>query len=384
MSKTTPSIRSYIKDTQHNILQRDGTEQGTWAFASDTGNIFVSHGGGWLQYNSASSTGETVLTHNNTTTQLPYTSLGHFDATDQDTLITPSKSSVDDQEAVSRWKSTNNGIFSLDAQRISQTPIYLTDGMGTGLPGVDFKKTKLVSPAVQNEHTYTGNFTTFMVLKFHPIWLNGDKYNVGYTQTAYPGWEGTNERNPDAPNSFGIYGPCTLTNDRSSIGAGIIDYYDANHASYRRYRYPRGGLDNVDTFSTASLFTNTYDSKFGTSGMSEERLESQVHAYIRGLGLNWGDRMILSWRSQSADKNNLGGSTDFQCAGNGYNAHYGGTMGDHVLRGLSIGQGNNSESGGWMIVGEMIIFNNYITNDDMDKIGNYLSLKWSTPWVDMS
>jgi hypothetical protein len=94
--------------------------------------------------------------------------------------------------------------------------------------------------------------------------------------------------------------------------------------------------------------------------------------------------MILSWRCQSPIKNTLSGSIDFQIAGDAFNGHPSWNLGDHVLRGLSIGQGTGGEDGGWMTVGEMLVFNNYVRNSDMNKIGDYLSTKWSTPWLDMS
>ena len=385
MSITNPDIKSYIKDTQQNILTRDSTEQGIWAFASDTGNIFVSNAGGWLQYNSDTSTGNTTLIHNNVTTQLPFAALGHFDASDVNTLTSPSKSPVSDLESVGRWKSTDNGMFALEAQRISQTPMYLAEGMGTNLPGVDFAGTKLISPMIQNKHTYTGDFTTFMVLKFKPVWLNGDYSPTGVTDANHPGWEGTNERVGNPPVHIGIYGSCTNTDDRSSIGAGIEEHRAATHHSYFRYRLPRGGHHTPNTYAYTNVFTSTYNSKTATgyNEFDENRRKSQVHANLRNIGLNWGDRMILSWRSQSPIKNTLSGSVDFQIAGDALNIHPTWSLGDHVLRGLSIGQGTAGEDGGWMTVGEMFVFNNYVNNSNMNKIGDYLSTKWSTPWVDM-
>ena len=80
--KTTPDIKSYIKDTQQNILESDSSESGIWAFATDTGSIFVSHEGGWLEYASDRSKGTSTLSLNDETYNIPHGLIAHLDARD--------------------------------------------------------------------------------------------------------------------------------------------------------------------------------------------------------------------------------------------------------------------------------------------------------------
>jgi len=393
--KTTPDIKSYIKDTQANILARNSTESGIWAFASDTGNIFVSDSGGWLQYNSDEVTGSTTLTHNNVDIQLPYTALGHFDATDTQSLKTTANKTVDDRSSVGEWESTDNGKYTLEATRLSQAPAYVVNGMGSGKPGVDFHNTRLTTPVRENTHTNSGDFTVFMVTRFKPAWLNGDYRTIdadrAATPTSYPDpwnddpeWRGTNEKHPGTPSDFGLFGSCAVDDDHLSIGASLQQNVGAGHFTGWRYRYGRGGGNSINTYSDTLPFTNTYDSyKIDTTGYTEQQINSQVDSSINNVGLNWGDTMILSWRYQSGQKNTPG-TVDRQIAGGAYYRISTAARGDHVLRGLSIGQGTFNETGGWMTVGEFLVFNNFIGSSDMNKIGDYLSTKWSTPWTDMT
>ena len=381
--KTTPDIKSYIKDTQQNILERDSSESGIWAFASDTGSIFVSQDGGWLEYASHNSKGTSTLSVNDETINIPHGLIAHLDAKQTDTRRSTANTPIENQAAVGGWDSTSQAILNVQADRTSMAPTYLSNGLGSNRPGIQFKRTALVSPMEQNIHTYTGNFTVFMVLKFEPIWLNGDVYRVGYkVDDDHTG--GTNQLIGTPPTHFGLYSSADNGGsgaDPLTIGASLENSYATNYWNYMRFKNALGGANSVTATTTDTLFAPQYNSDTG-AGVGNE--DSQVHANLRNVGLNMGDRMIFTWQYTSADRMSRG-DMSVSVAGKagtyGWSGSYGGA-GDYVLRGLKVGGNPHQVDGGWFTLGEMLVFDDNMGTNYLNQVGDYLSTKWSATWID--
>lgn len=379
--KTTPDIKSYIKDTQQNILESDSSESGIWAFATDTGSIFVSHEGGWLEYASDRSKGTSTLSLNDETYNIPHGLIAHLDAKQTDSITSTANTAIENLAAVGSWSSTDQAILNLEADRTSQAPTYLSNGLGSGRPGIQFRRTSLTTPLEQSQHTYTGNFTVYIVMKFEPTWLNGDYHRKGFfADDEHIG--GQNELIGSPPTHMGIYSSAVESDavkDPLTIGSAIENKYAGNYWSYFRWRCGMGG-HGTDTHTTNdATFAPQWNSDTNPDP-GEAIKQGQVHESLRNLGMNLDDRMILCWQYKSADRLSPGLLTK-SVAGSGRIINYD-DLGDYVLRGLKIGGNANYEDGGWMTVGEFLVFDEMLSTNHLNVVGNYLSTKWSATWVD--
>lgn len=377
MSITTPQIRSYKKDTHSNIVNSSSIEDGQWAFAVDTGSIFLSRDGGWIEWSADSRTGSHTFT--DTSDQqitLPYSPIAHLDAANLNSMLTARGVAPSDGDSISEWQSVNSGTYTVKQPRASERPEYDANGLGTGRPAVHFKGTTMATGEEFNSKSNHGDYTVIMALRLNKVMLNNDRYMQG--GTSYTDKPQTNQVISDIPD-FSLFGSAVdsyAQSGTSGLSSSIEFKYDTNTFNYLEWLL-MGGNVYWDDLNLVDIYT-------GDGDVAEGGFDGSLHAGLRALGAGVDTNWILTFRVASRSLNSHGLIERAICGG-AYTHRYTTNIGTFSMRGLGIGIANTAMTprGGNFMLGEMFVYNDLIETGHLNQIGSYLSAKWSAPWVQL-
>ena len=340
-------INIFIRDTQQNIFNTGADVDNKFAVATDTGSVFVSRDGGWLEWKAQSSIiGEYNLP--GTELIIPHAPIVHVDATDINTLLTKDSQAPTQNQQVAVVNS-QVGDYVLTQPESTKRPTYHDDLLNSR-PGLRFRDTQFLkthNPA-QIKNTYKNDFTIFMVFKPKKIWKN---------------WNNTNdETDPnvqlETTNShWTLYDCAGGFHDYESSYLRTV-YESTTHPTYFRYTLYGGG-----EYTHHNINKNSGD-------LSE-------------LGLNPREDVLIHVRRITSDAlgetlntDILSYNGDAYCVRNNVNNDTTTVR----FRGLTLAGGFRGVAE--IDVGEYLMFNGALNNQQLNQVGSHLGTKWGTAWKD--
>ena len=347
---TLKNISKYISDTKRNILNSDHPED-TFAHAVDTNELLHKQSNKWVTWRMDHNMGSYNLPDTNITTQ--NTPLLHMDVSDISTsILDHDKQRVHHESIeiksvipqVSGWVMSNPSV--------SRPPLY-DQSLINNLPGLKFtnKSALMTHDNMVNSRVYHGDFTVFMAVQLHEYYINWnesvitdnpDRTNVGllwgchnshagssstYTSTHIGGWY------EHSINRIAI----------RPIGARLMHSHGAN-ISPTSEPY----LSGVDLKDAPMIICWQYSSSHNGLYHTHESSEPDLHApggCVMSININ--NYIKSTW---SSDIDEL------------------------VLSGLRLGG-----LGGFNL-GEYLIYNNTMNQNDINNIGSHLATKWGADW----
>ena len=382
---STQDITKYSKDTKHNILKAT-SQLGDIAYATDTGELMIRRNNGWFAYTHDEMLGTHTLS--GTSVQLNRPVLCHLDATATDTIFNNQLAPAEYGQTVRSWRCPDDcGPYDLSQSVKSRQPTYVQDGIN-GKPAVYFTGNK--APHIgtdlnterpeQNTRIHANGVTCFIVMQHEPKWKNWNDVSDVTSQNAW-GQDNLNEVIPDAITAHGLWGSkvAQMTSNDSRIYISQIlgdttDYYMSSQFN---------GAKGCTTYDTDDLIQ-----AYGTNGRSypdlqlpvDPRKQAMILAVRYGAGQYMGG--INSATSLSLDQS-INGKIFNKQTNNG--------MKTGLLKGLILGSCFRDSSYAYamqyasrMKVGEFLLFDGVLSNNEFDQVGAHLATKWEMPWSNIS
>lgn len=377
---TTNNISTYIKDTEDNIRKLSRTTTNTWAAATDTGRLFLIKDGALYQWQPTGTASNNYTWMDGTTEiSLPGPVVAHFDANNSAHMLNQTLQPVTDGQSVSRLDLQNSMFQTLRATG-ENSPIYKTNQFGSK-PGLELNKAGFTS---DDNLLVEGSFTVMMVMKWLPrTFINYYGARSNDTGGSYTPEHG-NEFDPDDngynndPKFWGSTNPTTIRTYDRHIGAWAISTNAASNTGWQWYG-SGGGMrndnDQEGEFQNQAGMETTIINK-GANGYTDSDLSFDPLG-ARGTATP----IIASYRYHYDPKyapNPIGyyaGQAEFKING-GYRG-----MSKRVpikfkpaISGLHLG------IDGTHTLGEVLIINSELSNEQYNRLGSALASKWGGSW----
>lgn len=345
---TVHNIDRFHKCTQAQIYTELSPEtDGVFAYATDTGTLYVSHNGGWVIANLGTGV------KNYQYAGVDINPLVHVDATNTDSLRTIDETAAGNMDTIHQWKdaSGRNDLVS----ELTRTPVLSADAIN-GKPGVYFGTT------LQTEGSFYPSNTNAEIscqLTSRPKPNRTLKHVTCFAVCYIPSQKPWND-NTVYPSSTHVHNKLALPIVTTS-GAYRITSNSAWYLGYKRYNH------TLDRYYVGSGGTYNYRSNYvdlGPTTQSDEvRMSPKIlwatatyndpdHHGLVYSGINGAGRTTL--RTSSTVKHT---PPDMTC--------------------VSVGMDNHN------IVGEVLLCDQAMTGSELNKIGSYLSNKWNITWTNL-
>lgn len=338
-------INKYIKDTEHNILLNDRTVDGTFAFATDTGRLFLSDNNRWIVWEPKSK--QSRFEYPGLDLVLDSQPLVLIDATDMSTMYNSTNTRLSDLDAdesqVARIDNLTTCKYNLQQPSFTRQPTCVKNLFGNQ-PGIRFdsQQTLFSQTAPMRD---TGSFTLMLVMRNHTI------HNT---------WE-TPRADVSPPIRRGICGDYNYrsVSNTKSFGLALFE-----QPTYLRY-YLNGARINSDA-NYLDINVNT-DNNLNDVGVDPHN-DPMIITYI-GDGNTRLEKQTMAHLSfngglYSSQRMNSGG--DF-----------------YELTSFALGTGGRAGSttyDGDLDVGYCVLFNDVLTSAQLNTLGNHLADKFNTTW----
>lgn len=366
------NIHSYRKQPQHEILSIKPQNPGMFAFATDTKKLFVSHDGGWIEFDNPTRKskkhmiGETEL----------YDVYTHFDANDH--VYTHDDQPIQHTGKVHRWDSMNeshsvvseSGIYPLGGRSGSDIhhPQWLSDGVN-GKPAVVFGTDGLTPESAtfsrsyltdtDNKHEYHGPMSGFMV--YQSIGINGWYSDAQGQQGDASNGQGDNYKHPNRSMDGSNYyanrnqGVCLGVNSGIEITGRVLKFHpEWNYNSNTDYS-TMGGIYNQSSPWHLSRSYNTM--------LTEHRAAPKIF-----------------WFTMEPHHNDSRETGDMWMGINGY-----GDTQTQLLTNIQMPRASGVSLGGFygMKMCELLVTHGTLDWDQINSIGTHLTNKWGlVSWTD--
>ena len=282
------NIHSYRKQPQHEILGLKPQNSGMFAFATDTKKLFVSHDGGWIEFDNPTRKSKTHMI-GETELHDVYT---HFDANDH--VYTFDDQPIQHGDIVYRWNSMNEshsvvgeeGPYPLGGRsgKKYSRPQWFSDGVN-GKPAVVFcnEDTMQVSNLgrsyltdVDHKHEHHGPLTGFMV--YQSTGINGWYSNADGSIGEESNGQGVNWKHPRRNQySSSFYG-----NRNAGVCMGknsASEYNDRTFKFHPEWTY-NSNTDYSPVYGVHSYHSPTYLSRSNTNMLTEHRVAPKIFWFV--------------------------------------------------------------------------------------------------------
>lgn len=346
-----PTLTSYTKSTEANILSTPPTADGEMAFSTDTKKLFISEGTDWVFWRSDKTLGKYQLGADSVARPFH-----HIDASSTSQNLDSNGLVVGNGGSVAKIKDLASGEY-LEAETALQQPTLVSESGTTpfalpsgdarinGLPVWQFNGSQFLEPSIEmkRQRIHTNSLTVMMVVRQVPQPKSADDstdsvhYLSGFSYTAFCGlWNDTSfTSRTDTNTSKYTY------NNIAGIGL--------NPSRINRYEGDQGECSLI----TWRFAVNPYANKYDVENRHVSSLGSQILYGTSTAGVNNNDTYRNS--SSSTRSVNLGG----------------------LRLGTNQTHSTNKMRGE---IGEIIVWPESLSQDDYDKAGNYLSNKWGFTW----
>lgn len=332
-----PTLNTYTKDTESNIVSSAPSGDGEIAFSTDTRKFFISDGSNWVQYNTSKSYGSYSLSE---TVNLSTKPLFHIDASNSNSLRNSSGTSPSNGDSISEAICLSSSK-ALSSSIVTEQPVYVSSS-GTNIMGETSGDARIGgNPVLQ----FDGN----QLLSYD---INGTK--------------GIN-------NSYGMTGVLVFRQQPSSTG---------NPSGYNGlFGTTRSGFSVTSRDNYSYLYLNnrvgSQTSAWNITNSSVTNLSS-VHPIILFVRIGHSPEGSITTHV-NFNKNNSQYLAQYSLGSNVlYTAPtplYGMTLAANYPHGLH----NNSYRFHGEI-GEFLYFDSMLNNFNCNIIANYLATKWSLNW----
>jgi hypothetical protein len=377
---TTNNISTYIKDTEDNIRKLSRTSTNTWAAATDTGRLFLIKDGALYQWQPTDTASNSYTwTDGSTELSLPGPVVAHFDATNPAHMLNQTLQPAADGQSVSRLN-LQNSLFQTFRATGENSPVYRANMFGSK-PGLELNRAGLTS---DEDLTMEGSFTVMMVMKWLPRTFT-NYYGARPTDTTstYTPEHG-NEFDPDSlgynsdPMFWGSTNPTTRRTYDRYIGSWAVSTEAATNTGWQWYT-GGGGIRNDNDQpgefqSQVGMGTNIINK--GANGYTDSDLSFDPLG-VRGTATP----IIMSYRYNYDPKYspNPGGyyyGTQELKVNGGYRglSKLNAMLTKPAISGLHLG------IDGTHILGEVLILNSDINNEQYNRLGSALANKWGGSW----
>lgn len=345
---TIHNIDKFHKCTEAQIYTKLSPDtDGVFAYATDTGSLYVSHNGGWV----IADLGTGVKNYQYAGVDI--NPLVHVDATNTSSLRTIDDVSGENQSKIHEWKDLS-GRNDLIALSKTNMPTLSANAIN-GKPGVDFSTAGQIFNHV-NAHNdnneggcqFTSKHTPNRTLKHVTCFV------VTHMPSQVPWDEATFPDRTNSHNKFAL--PLVATTNVYKNSSMSVWYmgYKRYGKTLDRYYVGSGGTYN---------YRNNYQDQGVTTMSSEVRVAPKIlwatgtfsdpeHKSILYSGINGAGR--LTNRGHDSDVHT---PPDMACISVGMDAH--------------------------SLIGEVLLCDQSMTGAELNKIGSHLSNKWNITWSNL-
>ena len=338
-------INKYIKDTEHNILLNDRSVDGTFAFATDTGKLFLSDNNRWVVWEPKSK--QSRFEYPGLDLVLDSQPLVLIDATDMSTMYNNTNTRLSDLDAtesqVARIDNLVTCKHNLQQPTFIQQPTCVKNLFGN-LPGIRFdNKQTLFSQTGSTRDT--GSFTLMLVMRNHTI---HETWNTPRADVSLQSRRGI----------CGDYNYRSITTGKT-FGLAVYE-----QPTYIRYHLNGG---NINSDSNAHTISSGSDDDLNDVGIDPHN--DPLIITLIGDGNTRLEKQTMSHMSINGGL--FGGQKVFP-------------EGDFFeLTSFALGTGARAGSttySGGLDVGYCVLFNDVLTPNQLNILGSHLADKFNTTW----
>jgi len=339
-----PTLTTYTKSTEANILSTPPSVDGEMAYATDTKKLFLSEGTNWVFWSPTKHLGKYQLGAG--TVARPF---NHIDISQTSTCLDSNGLPVTNGGSVAKIKDLVSDTF-VEASTALQQPTMVSDSgtlplvLPTGdarinnLPVLQFNGTQYLEPSIEmnRNRVYASGMTVMLVVRQTPQPKNAD----GTADSVHY-------------DSAGNYS--AITGQYASTS--ITSRKDSNTSKYWYTTFNGLGINPT--------FMNRYEGDDGECTLFTAR--GSINANSNRQDVSW--RVVTSLGSQKNSTN-----------GEYYRATTASTR-DYDLGGLYVGK--NVTHAGYPMrgeIGEIIFWSESLSDSDYKTAGEYMANKWGFTW----
>lgn len=343
-------ISSYIKDTEANIMQLDRSTDGLFAFATDTGRIYMSESGHWVRFTPGDISSETDYTEAGVKFTAPV--LACLDFTDPSTMYTSTNVRLSDINTdnvqVNRIEGLHGSVYTPRQDTFSAQPV-LKRNLFNGAPGLSLPPGSFLQDG-NNLKTYKNRFTVMIVMRLQPSYTNG--LNPSSNELILPGIE-----------KSGLFCSYNVTSNREGNTASIACTVSQQSQTQLRVRCAGGG----NSFSKDYYYnTGKYNALQAT-----------------GVDIARGDPFILTYTCEGSNIDATDSKLMFSLGGNTWYDKSNSVRKAPTLTGLWLGRNHFNDGTityGGIDLGYCLMLNDCLGASQLNSVGNMLATKFGTTW----
>ena len=358
------NIHSYRKQPQREILSIKPQNPGMFAFATDTKKLFVSHDGGWIEFDNPARKSKTHMV-GQTELRDVYT---HFDANDH--VYTFDGQPAQHGDIVHQWDSMNESHSVVSETGSHQLggrvgkkgfhPQWVSDGVN-GKPAVEFGMEDSVFALndyrsylidVDNKHEHHGPLTGFMV--YQTIGINGWYNTSANVKGEEADGQGDNWKHPSRSHQSSAW----LSNRNIGVCLGVNSTREYNDRTFRfhpQWTY-NSNTDYSAVWGVRADSSSSWLTRSNTTMLTEHRPVPKIFWFVID-------------QDQRTDKE----SGNMWMGINGY-----GDSKNQTLANIQMPKTQGVTLGGFygLKMCELIVTHSTLNWDQINNIGTHLTDKW--------